>query len=181
MPESDRIHAASTDQDYAAFGALVAEYVEWCRHRYQEHAGVVDRIFGYQALDDELAHLATKYGPPNGVTLLAMRAAEVQGAGAYHRLGDGACELKRLFVPDRCRGRGTGRRLCNALMESARTEGFTRMRLDTGSLFTEAISMYRSLGFVECAPYQTYPPELMSDIVFMERSLAHPLRTGGSA
>jgi hypothetical protein len=45
------------------------------------------------------------------------------------------------------------------------------MRLDTGNLMTEAIAMYRALGFRDCEPYNEYPPELMPYLVFLERSL----------
>ena len=50
--------------------------------------------------------------------------------------------MKRLFVPDRFRGHGYGRKLCDALIRSAKDENFKLMRLDTGNLLTEAIAMY---------------------------------------
>jgi len=46
------------------------------------------------------------------------------------------------------------------------------MCLDTLSRFSEAIGLYRSLGFRECAPYQSYPSRLMPHLVFMQRPLA---------
>ncbi len=82
--------------------------------------------------------------------------------------------MKRLFVPDRFKGHGIGRRLCRALMISARDEGYAWMRLDTATLLTEAIGMYKSLGFRECPPHRAYPDELMSYLIFMEISLARP-------
>ena len=39
--------------------------------------------------------------------------------------------MKRLFVPDRFRGFGIGRKLSDALIASARAERFKLMRLDT--------------------------------------------------
>ena len=48
------------------------------------------------------------------------------------------------------------------------------MRLDTATLLTEAIVMYKSLGFRECPPHRAYPDELMSYLIFMEISLARP-------
>ena len=45
------------------------------------------------------------------------------------------------------------------------------MRLDTGSLMTEAIDMYRKLGFRACAPHCDYPETLLPYLVFMELPL----------
>jgi hypothetical protein len=46
------------------------------------------------------------------------------------------------------------------------------MRLDTGNLMKDAITMYKSFGFKECSPYYEYPEKLMPYFVFMELPLA---------
>ena len=86
-------------------------------------------------------------------------------------LGDGSCEMKRLFVPNRFQGQGTGRLLVRALIDAATADGFRLMRLDTGEQNSEAITMYESLGFRQCPPHHEYPTELMASLIFMERSL----------
>ena len=170
LPET--IDAAASASDYAAFAGLIREYVEWTRARYRSNAWFVDRIFSHQSLQNELEGLSAYYGPPNGKTLLARRDGQICGGGAYRRLDDEICEMKRLFVPDRFRGRGTGRRICEAIIASARDAGFRLMRLDTGNLLTEAIGMYQSMGFRLCPPYHQYPEELMPYLVFMQMPLA---------
>jgi GNAT superfamily N-acetyltransferase len=168
---SELIRAASTASDYDGFAGLVSEYVDWCRARYRQDEWFVDQVFGHQSLASELDALPAAYGPPNGRTLLAFRDGQLCGGGAYRRLADGTCEMKRLFVPTRSSGAGTGRRLCEALIRSAQTEGFGLMRLDTANLFTEAIALYKSVGFRECVPYHEYPQALMPYLVFMELPL----------
>lgn len=165
------ITEATTADDFAAFGALVTEYVGWCRTRYAEHQWFVERVFGYQSLDAELAGLSTAYAPPRGRAFLARIDGVVCGGGAYRRRDDGSCEMKRLFVPDRFKGQGIGRALCEALFAGARADGYTRMVLDTAHLMTEAIAMYHSFGFREREPYIQYPDDLMPFVVFMERRL----------
>jgi ribosomal protein S18 acetylase RimI-like enzyme len=169
MPEL--IHPARTPSDYEAFGVLVSEYVAWCRARYQHDTWFVEQVFGYQDLDQELMDLATIYGPPNGKTLLARCDDQVCGGVAFRRLPDGTCEMKRLYVCDRFKGHGIGLRLADALIEMARSDGFRLMRLDTGNLLTEAISMYRKLGFRDCAAHRDYPEKLLPYLVFMELPL----------
>jgi len=170
MPDS--IYTATTASDYNAFSGLVRDYVGWCRARYQNDAWFVEAAFSHQSLDDELKALPASYGPPNGKTLLAMRGGQICGGVAYRKLSDGICEMKRLFVLDRFRGNGTGRRLCEAIIASAKDDGFQLMRLDTGNLLTEAIGMYQSIGFRHCAPYHDYPEKLMPYLLFMEMPLA---------
>lgn len=169
MPEL--IHVATTATDYESFAVLVREYVGWCRTRYQHDPWFVEKVFGHQDLDQELRRLATTYGPPNGKTLLVRNGDQVCGGAAFHRLPDGTCEMKRLYVSEHFKGQGIGRRLAETVIDTARADGFRSMRLDTGNLMREAIAMYRKLGFRECAPYLDYPEQLLPYLVFMEKHL----------
>jgi GNAT superfamily N-acetyltransferase len=146
-------------ESFEAFGILVTQYVEWCRARYQEDAWFVDQALGHQALDEELAQLSVKYSPPHGWAFLAHGNGEI-------------CEMKRVFVPERFRGNGVGRALCNEIVRSARREGYRIMRLDTADRLVEAIAMYEAIGFKRRLPYQSYPDRLMPYLVFMEMPLA---------
>lgn len=165
------IHIANNDADYAVFGVLVREYVEWCRARFAQDAWLIDEALSHQALDHELETLQTRYGPPSGKVFLARRDGAVVGCVAYHRRSDEFCEMKRLFVPDRFRGLGLGRKLCAALIDSAKKDGFRLVRLDTAGPMSEAVALYEAIGFKRCAPYNEYPERLMPHMVFMELAL----------
>jgi GNAT superfamily N-acetyltransferase len=165
------IRTATTAEDFADFGRLIGGYVDWCRNRYRHDAWFVDQALSHQSLEDELTKLEKAYGPPNGRAFIARAEGEACGCGAYHRLTDTICEMKRLFVSAGFQGKGIGRRLGEAILGSARQEAFTLMRLDTANLLTEAIAMYESLGFRRCRPYKHYPERLMPYLVFMERPL----------
>lgn len=166
-----QIVVATTEEDYAAFAELIVEYWDWLQARYAHRPGFVDAMGGHQALDAELGSLSETYGPPSGRVLLARRDDLAVGGIALKDLGDGVCEMKRLFVPDRFQGDGTGRALCQALLEVALSDGYRVMRLDTGHQNAEALAMYDSLGFRECPPYHDYPADLMTHLVFLERAL----------
>ena len=169
---NELIHEASSEQDYRAFSQLIGEYVSWLRSRYEQDNWFITEVLDKQSLSSELDNLSTMYGSANGRAFLAVSDNEVRGCGAYRRLADGTCEMKRLFVPVRFQGAGLGRRICSALIASARADGFRLMRLDTGNLMKEAITMYRSFGFEECSPYYEYPGQLLPYFVFMELPLA---------
>lgn len=170
------IREACTPDDYQAFARLIGEYVEWCRDR----DASIDMAFAQQSLNDELSRLSQAYGPPHGRTLLAVSDGEVCGAVAYRACSADVCEMKRLFTTPRCRGLQVGRDLCAKLMECAVADGFRQMRLDAARNFTEAIGLYRRLGFVECEAFFSYPPALQPLMMFMERSLLPQAAPGAS-
>ena len=65
------------------------------------------------------------------------------------RISDQACEMNRMFVTDAARGFGIGRKLCNAIIAAARAMEFRQMTLDTMAHLTQALALYRSVGFTE--------------------------------
>jgi GNAT superfamily N-acetyltransferase len=168
---TDAIVVATTADEYQIFASLIREYWEWLVARYADHPGLIDQIGSYQGLDDELQAVDRLYGPPEGKTLLALRDGKVCGGGAYRDLHDGCCEMKRLFVPARFQGHGTGRLLCEALVAAATVDGFRLIRLDTGYLNVEAVRIYESMGFITGPPYRDYPPALVPHLRFMQKSL----------
>ena len=168
----EQIVLATTDEQYAEFGSLIREYWGWLHVRYAEVPELMNDVAAHQGLDEELASLSARYGPPEGKVLLAVRDGQVVGGVAYRDLHDGSCEMKRLFVPERHQGHGTGRLLCRDLIELATADGYALMRLDTGYENTEALAMYASLGFSECPPYHDYPEHVRKHLRFLAKPLA---------
>jgi ribosomal protein S18 acetylase RimI-like enzyme len=80
--------------------------------------------------------------------------------------------MKRMYVDPAFHRRGVGRALAERLIEAARASGYARMLLDTGFLQVEAQGLYRSLGFVEIAPYYPVAEAVRGGALFMELPLA---------
>ena len=138
---------------HAAFPADLDE-VRTLFLEYQADIGV-DLCF--QGFADELATLPGSYDPPAGRLLLAVDDRLVVGCVALRPLQGTDCEMKRLYVRPGARGSGLGRLLTISVLNEARTAGYGRVLLDTLPSMGKAIDMYRSLGFLEVAPYRPNP------------------------
>jgi ribosomal protein S18 acetylase RimI-like enzyme len=58
-----------------------------------------------------------------------------------------------MYVQPHVRGKGAGRLLVERLLADARELGYTRVRLESLKALTAAHTLYRSVGFVDIAPY----------------------------
>ena len=90
------------------------------------------------------------------------------GIVALLDLGDGGCEVKRLYVRSDSRRQGVSRALMGRALEEARSIGYRRMLLGTAPTFREALALYESLGFELTERFRAGFTE---DSVFMVREL----------
>jgi ribosomal protein S18 acetylase RimI-like enzyme len=139
---------------------------------FREYAESLGFSLAYQDFDRELADFPGKYASPDGALLLARVGGEAAGTVALRRLDAGICEMKRLYVKPAFRGRRTadgrsiGRALAEDIVAIGRERGYKRLRLDTiTGKMRQALSLYRSMGFVEIAPYYESP---IPDTAYME-------------
>lgn len=140
------IRRCETASDYALAIEITKDYIEW-----------LNMDLAFQNVDAELKEFPSMYARPDGAFLLAWLDNALAGGVGLRRLAPGICEMKRLFVYDRFRGKGVGRRLCAAVIEEAKQLGYKKMRLDTLGRMTAAIRLYESFGFKEIEPYRFNP------------------------
>ena len=117
----------------------------------------LDMDLSFQDIDLEMKTFSTMYSPPRGLFLLAMMDTHLAGGVGYRSLGGGVCEMKRLFVYEDFQGQGVGRLLCVDLIRRAIKDGYRLMRLDTLGYMTEALTLYKHLGFVDIPAYRYNP------------------------
>jgi ribosomal protein S18 acetylase RimI-like enzyme len=109
-----------------------------------------DPTVGISATEHELR-------PPAGLLLVARRDGEPIGCGALKFHEAEPTELKRMWVDASARGLGLGRRLLSELERHAALHGARIVRLETNKSLVEAISLYRSTGYVEVARFNDEP------------------------
>lgn len=125
---------------------LFVEYAAWLK---------VDLCF--QGFEQEVASLPGAYARPDGRLYLAMAQGQAAGCIALRRFDAHSGEVKRLWVRPPFRSRGLARELVMRVLASAREIGYSRLVLDTLSGMTDAIALYRSVGFRDIPAYYDNP------------------------
>ena len=95
--------------------------------------------------------------PPAGLLLVATLRADPIGCGALIFHDNEPADIKRMWVAESARGLGIGRRILSELEDCAADHGVRAVRLETNRTLAEAISLYRSSGYVEVAPFNDEP------------------------
>ena len=132
--------------------------------------GELDRYMSelYPAESNHLVDLATLARPD--VRFFAVRIDdEPVGCGAIMLKG-GYAEVKRIYVSPRARGLGLGKLILGRLERETRAEGLRLMRLETGTLQPQALSLFAAMGFARCGCFGDYPADDAYS-VFMEKQL----------
>jgi len=111
----------------------------------------------FQDFGEELRVLPGKYAPPAGRLLLARIDGVSAATAAFRPLRPDACEAKRLYVRPAYRRRGVAGSLLAALIEEARRSGYRDLYGDTLTTMSQALDLYRGLGFVEVGLYSDNP------------------------
>ena len=95
------------------------------------------------------------------VTFYSLRAdGELLGIGAIRQLDRRHGEIKSMHTAQAARGRGVGRAVLGHLLDVARSRGYRRVSLETGTMaeFAPARALYASAGFIACGPFAGYQP-----------------------
>jgi putative acetyltransferase len=149
----------NTDGRVRIVNAASADDTERARELFREYADATGVDLCFQGFAQELSGLPGGYAPPRGRLLLALVDGRAAGCVALREFEEGVCEMKRLYVRPEFRGLRLGRSLAERVVAEAKSIGYQSMRLDTLPTMTEAIALYRSLGFRETEAYRHNPVE----------------------
>jgi len=144
------------------------KYLGDARELFTEYAKSLGFDLCFQNFDSELAKLPGEYAPPEGCLLLALYNKQIAGCIALRKSRKRICEMKRLYIRPKFRGKGIGKKIAVTIIQEAKKIGYKHMRLDTVPKMIEAITLYRSLGFKKTKPY-CYNP--IKGALFMDLAL----------
>jgi putative acetyltransferase len=95
---------------------------------------------------------------------------QVVGLAALKRLDDTHGELKSMRTAPSHLRRGVGRMLLDHVIAEARTRGYRRISLETGTStsFTAAHALYENAGFTICDPFGPYTDRVFAAYYTLE-------------
>jgi GNAT superfamily N-acetyltransferase len=163
---SASVQITSVDPEHPDARYCLAEYVAELNRRSPRG---FDPSQGVTALPHEVR-------PPAGEFFVAYLDGEAIGCGAVKHHGDGPAEVKRMWIAPRARGLGLGRRLLERLEACAAAGGARVAHIETSAVLAEALSLYRSAGWVEVPAFNDEP---FADLWF-EKALTRPTRSDDS-
>jgi len=99
-----------------------------------------------KSADADLFDLA-KYYEDGAFEVLVDASGLLMGTLGLKRLDDHRCELRRMYLTQKHRGKGYGKRMLRRAISRAKELGFSRIELETAGVLDEAISLYKSHGF----------------------------------
>ncbi len=105
------------------------------------------------ATDIDLKDIEQSYFERGG-TFYVLEEADGSIIGAYglYPVDKATCELRKMYLHGSYRGKGLGKLLLEDALSKAGQIEFKKMTLETASVLKEAISLYKSYGFVEYEP-----------------------------
>ena len=156
--------------DLDGLEALLQEYLDWDIALFREATGADLSAEDY--LQNTLSEIDL-YFPPQGRLLLVRNAGQPVGMGFLKPIGEGLCEIKRMYVQPDQRGKGLGREILASLIAEARIIGYKKVLLDSATYMTAAHALYRSLGFTDSSYYAEGETDkaLKAHLIFMEMTL----------
>ena len=124
------------DQSHApAFKAL---NLAWIREHWEPEPA------DFEVLDNPQRNILDR----GGYIAIALSGDEVVGTCALQKMENDHWELAKMAVAPSSKGQGVGLRLGQEIIAQARARGGHRLFLESNTVLTPAINLYRKLGFV---------------------------------
>ena len=167
----DRLRIVSAYDRAEEISRLFSEYTDMLI----ENDRSFQKYLDIQNYSEEVEHLESKYGLPDGRLYLAYYDDEVAGCIGLRKIDSQNCEMKRLYVRQKFRGRKIGNLLVEKIIDDAKKIGYSYMLLDTLPFLESAIHMYKRYGFYEIDSYNDSP---MDTSIYMKLDLLSKSKEG---
>jgi N-acetylglutamate synthase-like GNAT family acetyltransferase len=132
----------------------------------------IERYFTIEERDREILENPSRFIlGPGGEILFGTIDGVIVACCALVPMEEGCFEVSKMTVAEEYRSHGIGRELLEAVIQKAKEMGASRLYLETNSKLTNAIRLYRSVGFVDVPPERSHPSPYARANVRMEMML----------
>ncbi len=110
-----------------------------------------------EGADRDVLEVEASYQQRGGEFWVVERGGEVVGTAAYYPVsrGEGAVEIRKMYLRSPVRGLGLGRYLLEALEDAIARRGFRMIWIETASVLQEAIALYEGSGYQPSSGVET--------------------------
>lgn len=104
--------------------------------------------------DKDLNDIESSYLSNNGFfgVVVHMETNLIVGCFGLFPMNDSICELRKMYLSKETRGKGLGKFILDAAIHTAREKHYKKIILETISVLTTAIFLYKQYGFKEIKP-----------------------------
>lgn len=74
---------------------------------------------------------------------------KIVGSVGIYKIDNSTCELRKMYIYKEYQGKGLGKTLLENALDVAKNLGYNSITLQTNSLLTRALPLYKSFGFKE--------------------------------
>jgi GNAT superfamily N-acetyltransferase len=104
-------------------------------------------IYIARSLTEEIDRVSEYYSERNGGFWVAVEGEGIVGMFGLEPSGEGAMELRRMYIDPDFRRRGMARKMLDFAEQQCRRRQRPRMNLSTSELQREALALYRNAGY----------------------------------
>lgn len=158
---------------------LNLEYMAWVAEGIEQSFGLTSKSLLGMELAEYVPRVIDKVcgePPPRGAFYVVHVDGALAAMGGLRRLGQGECEVKRIYVRPAFRGLQLGQSILQRVLDDAQAFGYLRVCLDSAPFMQSAQRIYSDAGFVDCKPYAgvEVPAVLHAGWRFMARGVTPP-------
>ena len=166
------IRMAKSAGDFDVARGLCREWLDWHWRNYpSDWPTGADHPMDPQNFEAVLRDLPKLHARPHGAVLIGAVNGLDAGCVMYHQAEADVAEFKRMFVSERGRGHGLGRKMLEDMFDRMIADGYRKVVFSSATFLTHARAMYERAGFTSIPNPPVLPDEWRDRVYFMQRSL----------
>jgi len=100
-----------------------------------------------EVTDKDISNLEVYYFNNQGWFAVIEDNSVIIGSYGIFKINESTCELRKMYLLSRHQGHGLGQKMMEDAFAQARQLGYKEMILETNTLLTKAIALYKKYGF----------------------------------